>query len=132
MAKRDNSKQIENMRKLGFTEEEIQEMLADDEVIERSNVADKCFDWEMDVDEHKKAMKNANSDEKKPKDPDKKVVRNRKENPEKRALIETIYQALVDSGYNAVITNPEKVVEFSIAGQDYSISLTAHRKKKTE
>lgn len=130
MAKKDNGKQIENMRKLGYSEEEIQEMLADDEVIEQSKTADKCFDWEMDVDEHKKAMKNANVGEKKKTDSQEKKPKTRKENPEKRALIEIIYQALVDSGYNAVITNPEKVIEFSIAGQDYSISLTAHRKKK--
>lgn len=128
MAKKDNSKQVENMRKLGFSDEEIAEMLADDEAIERSNVADKVFDWEMDVEEHKKAMKNANSDEKKPKDPDKKVVRNRKENPEKRELITLVAQALKD--YGAVITNPEKIIEFSIGEQKYSFSLTAHRKLK--
>lgn len=127
MAK-DNSKQIENMRKLGYTDEEIQEILADDDAIEHSKPADKIFDWEMDVEEHKKAIKNANADEKKAKNPNEKVKRERKPNPEKRELITLVAEALLERGYNATVTNVEKIIEFSIGEQRYSFSLIAHRK----
>lgn len=125
MAKKDNSKQIEAMRKAGFTDEEIQEMLADDDLIDHTKIGESGLDWELSPAEHKKAIKNANSDEKKQKG---NTTRTRKENPEKRTLIVLVAEALSD--YGAVITNPEKVIEFSIGEQKYSFSLTAHRKPK--
>lgn len=130
MAKKSNEKQIENMRKLGYSEEEIAEMLADDLAIERSNTADKVFDWEMDVEEHKKAMKNANVDEKKK--PAEKATsrRERKPNMEKRDLIDIISCALREAGYETTVSNLERTVEFSIGEQNYSFTLTAHRKPK--
>lgn len=131
MAKKKNEKQIENMRKLGYSEEEIAEMLADDEAIERSATADKVFDWEMDVEEHKKAMKNANVDEKKtPKKDGTKTKRERKPNMEKRDLIDIVKCALEEAGYAPIVSNVERTVEFSIGEQKYSFNLTAHRKPK--
>lgn len=122
-----NEKQIENMRKLGYSEEEIAEMLADDLAIERSATADKVFDWEMNISEHKRAMKNANVDEKKT--PSERTKRERKPNMEKRDLIDIISCALREAGYETTVSNPERTVEFSIGEQNYSFTLTAHRKK---
>lgn len=127
MAKKNNEKQIENMRKLGYSEEEIAEMLADDEAIERSATADKVFDWEMDVENHKKAMKNANVDEKNTKE---RTKRERKPNMEKRDLIDIVKSALEEAGYETNVSNVERTVEFSIGEQKYSFTLTAHRKSK--
>lgn len=124
-----NEKQIEAMKKLGYSDEEIKEMLADDLAIERSKTSDKVFDWEMDVDEHKKAMKNANVDEKKPTKTDK-PKKPKKENMEKRDIIDVVFCALQEADYNPTVTNPERIVEFCVGEQSYSFTLTAHRKPK--
>lgn len=124
-----NEKQIEAMKKLGYSDEEIAEMLADDLAIERSKTSDKVFDWEMDVDEHKKAMKNANVDEKKQSTTDK-PKKPKKENMEKRDIIDVVFCALQEADYNPIVTNPERIVEFNVDEQKYSLTLTAHRKPK--
>lgn len=128
MARKNNEKQIENMRKLGYSEEEIAGMLADDEAIERSATSDKIFDWEMDVEDHKKAMKNANVDEKTTSK--EKVKRERKPNMTKRDLIDIVRCALEEAGYETNVSNVERTIEFSIGEQKYSFTLTAHRKPK--
>lgn len=122
--------QIENMRKLGYSDAEIEEMLADDAEIQRSGINDKVFDWELDPKEHKEAMKLANVSEYKPKEDKEKKSRPRKPNPEKRDLIDIIYCALQEAGYAATVSNPEKTVEFAVGEQKYSVNLTAHRKPK--
>ena len=60
-------KRIEACRKLGMSEEEIKAMLDEDKRIDRGEV----MDWDLSPEEHKKAMKYANSDEKKRKKPEK-------------------------------------------------------------
>lgn len=128
MARKNNEKQIENMRKLGYSEEEIAEMLADDEAIGRSATADKVFDWEMDVEDHKKAMKYANVDEKNA--TKERAKRERKPNMTKRDLINIVKCALEEAGYETNVSNVERTVEISIEEQKYSFTLTAHRKPK--
>lgn len=128
MAKKDNSKQIEAMRKAGFSEEEIQEMLEDDDIIDHTKIGESGLEWELSAEEHKKAVKYANSDEKK--QSEKKERKPRKENPEKRDIINLLYNALSGQGYAPTIDNPERIVKFSVGEQDYSITLTAHRKPK--
>ena len=58
-----NNKQLTAMRKLGYTDAQIQEMLADKRRIDRGEI----LEWDLPPEEHKKAMKYANSDEKKKK-----------------------------------------------------------------
>lgn len=128
MAKKDNSKQIEAMKKAGFTDEEIAEMLEDDDIIEHTDIGESGLDWELSKEEHKKAVKYANVDEKKK--PEKKEPKPRKENPEKRDIINLLYDALLGRGYAPVIDNPERIVKFAVSEQNYSITLTAHRKPK--
>lgn len=56
--------------------------------------------------------------------------RERKPNDEKRALIALLHEALVAQYSDAVITNPEKVVDFTLNGNHYSVTLTCHRAPK--
>lgn len=124
-----DNKQIENMRKLGMTEEEIAEILEEDKAIDRSGVSDKVFDWEMDPEEHKKAMKLANSDEKKTSD---KKKRERKEDPVKRGIIQTLFDCLDENYQQAKIDNPERVITFWANGNPYQITLSFMRNLKKE
>lgn len=119
--------QIEACRKLGMTDEEIQEMLDDDKAIDRSNLNSKVFDWELDPEEHKKAVKYANADERKVKGERKKPVR--KEDSRKREIIQLLFDCL-DENYGAVIDNPEKYIKFTIDDEEYTVSLIKHRKPK--
>lgn len=121
--------QIEACRKLGMTDEEIQEMLDDDKAIDRSNLNSKVFDWELDPEEHKKAVKYANADERKVKGERKKPVR--KEDARKREIIQLLFDCL-DENYGAVIDNPEKYIKFTIDDEEYTVSLIKHRKPKDE
>lgn len=124
-----DSKQIENMRKLGMTEEEIAEILEEDKAIDRSGVSDKIFDWEMNPEDHKKAMKLANSDEKKTSD---KKKRERKEDPVKRGIIQTLFDCLDENYQQTKIDNPERVITFWANGNPYQITLSFMRNLKKE
>lgn len=123
---KEQENQIAACRKLGMTDEEIKEMLDDDKAIDRSNLNSKVFDWELDPAEHKKAVKFANSDERKPKGERKKPVR--KEDVRKREIIQLLFDCL-DENYGAVIDNPEKYIKFVIDDEEYTVSLIKHRKK---
>ena len=52
-------KQMAAFRKLGYSDEQIAEMLEDDAAIDRGEK----MEWDLSAEEHKKAMKNANADE---------------------------------------------------------------------
>jgi len=58
----------------------------------------------------------------------KEVKRERKPNEAKRELIEAIVKGLAD--YGASVTNPERQVDFTWQGVNYSVTLTAHRPPK--
>lgn len=126
-----DNKQIEAMRKLGMTEEEIAEVLEEDKAIDRSGISDKIFDWEMDPEEHKKAMKFANSDEKK-KDPEKKVKRERKADPTKRGIVQALFNCLNENYDKVSIDNPERVITFWADGNPYQVTLSFMRNLKKE
>lgn len=125
---KEQEKQIEACRKLGMTDKEIKEMLDDDKAIDRSNLNSKVFEWELDPEAHKKAVKYANADERK-KGERKKPVR--KEDVRKREIIQLLFDCL-DENYGAVIDNPEKYIKFTIDNEEYTVSLIKHRKPKDE
>ena len=132
MKKQRDEAQIERMRKMGYTDDEIEEMLADDDTIDRTSNSkyEKVFDWELDPEEHKKAVKNANVEQRKP---GAGRPKERKPNPDKREIIEMLYQTLFDAGFeNVVIKNPERFVTFENEGDSYEIMLTCHRPKDKE
>lgn len=115
------NKQIEAMRKLGYSEEEIADMLACDKAIDQG----KKMDWDLSDDDHKKAIKQANAGEKK------EVVkkpRKMKENPGKRHIISEISQVLEKISDSVEIVNPEREISFNIDGVCYKITLSVPRK----
>lgn len=125
-----NEKQMAAFRKLGYSDEQIAEMLEDDDAVDKGEI----MEWDLSAEEHKKAMKNANADEhKKPMRLENKP-RPRKEDAVKRTIITGIYNFLNEnpqfSPQNVVITNPEQKVSFDFEGENYTISLTRHRKPK--
>lgn len=123
-------KQIQNcMKTLGLTREEAIEMLEEDDDIERGVT----FDWDLSPEEHKKAMKNANTGTKKaPKEA--KEKKPRKENPTKRLIINELATFLTENeeiSANLVeITNPERVVRMVIGDDVFEVTLSQKRKPK--
>ena len=63
----------------------------------------------------------------------KKVVRERKENPTKAFIIDQLWQKLaeIDHIYNLKVENKEKLITFSLNGNDYKLDLVQKRAKKT-
>ena len=125
-----SEKQMAAFRKLGYSDEQIAEMLDDDDAVDHGEQ----MEWDLSAEEHKKAMKNANANEhKKPLKLEQKP-RPRKEDAVKRTIITSIYNFLNEnsqfSPQNVVITNPEQKVSFDFEGENYTISLTRHRKPK--
>lgn len=73
-----------------------------------------------------KARVNKNaSGEKKPRSP----RPPRKPNEEKRELMNLLF-SVFSAEYHAQIVNPEKEISFTLGDNDYSVTLTCHRKKK--
>lgn len=136
------SKQITAMRKLGYTEGQIQQMLSDDKRIDRGEV----FEWDLSPEEHKKAMKYANSDEKKKKTPEKTAKKGgtaynfdttgkkRKENPTKANIIALLATILTENGdfcaENVQITNKERQIAFTVGENAFELTLVQKRKPK--
>ena len=114
------SKQIEAMKKLGFTDEEIAEMLADDKRIDRG---EKLF--ELDPELEAGAKKARQADRKKQTEP---VKRERKANDDKRTLIEAISNTINEIADAPVeITNLEREMIFQFKGVKYKVVLSAPR-----
>lgn len=62
----------------------------------------------------------------------KKVVRERKENPTKAFIIEQLWQKLaeIDHIYNLKVKNKEKLITFTYNDNDYKLDLIQKRQKK--
>lgn len=54
----------------------------------------------------------------------------RKEDPDKRELIDMLFKALGDAEIGGTISNPEKMIDFEYKGAKYSIDLIKHREPK--
>ena len=123
-------KQMAAFRKLGYSEEQIAEMLEDDKAVDRGE----SLPWDMSKEEHKKAMKNANADEHKKPTVYKFDKRERKANMPKQEIINGIFQFLTEmcdfSPENVVILNKERQISFDYADEKFEITLTQKRHKK--
>ena len=137
-----SNKQLMAFRKLGYTDEQIQQMLVDDKRIDRGEI----LEWDLSVEEHKKAMKYANSTEK-AKKTDKKSeksgataynfdtsTKKRKENPTKANIIALLATFLAKSeeisAENVEITNKERQIAFAVGGNKYELTLVQKRQPK--
>ena len=123
------AKQLEACRKLGMTEKQIADMYDDDADVDKGIE----MPWDLSKEEHKKAMKRANSDEhKKPITPTK---RERKENPTKAGIITEIAKFLAENSKfcpeNVEITNKERQIAFQIGDDRFEFTLVQKRKPKS-
>ena len=137
-----SNKQLTAMRKAGYTDEEIQQMLADDKRVDRGEI----LEWDMTTEEHKKAMKYANVTEKTPKKsaetPKKGATtynfdtstKKRKENPTKANIIAELATFLLQNATfepeNVEIANKERQITFKIGDTAFDLTFIQKRKPK--
>ena len=128
-------KRIEAAMKLGMSREDALAMLAEDKRIDRGEV----MEWDLPPEEHKKAMKSANSDEKKKKAPTAYNFdtsgKKRKENPTKAGIIAELARFLSENSEyateNVEITNKERQIAFKIGDTGFELTLVQKRKPKS-
>ena len=137
-----SNKQLTAMRKLGYSDEDIQQMLADDKRVDRGEI----LEWDMSAEEHKKAMKFANVTDKKPKTeenaPKKGATaynfdtstKKRKENHTKANIIAELATFLLQNATfepeNVEIANKERQITFKIGDTAFDLTLIQKRKPK--
>lgn len=125
-----SERQMTAFRKLGYSDAQIEEMLEDDLAVDRGE----SLPWDLSKEEHKKAMKHANTNEHKKPTVYKFDKRERKSNPTKAAIIAEIAQFLTENSENAcenvVITNKERQIAFQIGENSYEFTLVQKRKPK--
>lgn len=119
------------MQVLGCTEAEAREVVEADAAIDKG---EKLFELNA---EQKKASKKARSTGTKKRPTAYKFEkRERKPNEDKRHIMTALFDFLrVNSGCeaiapDAVLSNPERQIDFQFNGTNYSITLTAHRPPK--
>ena len=140
----ENDKRVIQMRKMGYSDAQIEEMLEDDKAVDRGEI----MEWDLTPEEHKKAMKYANADEHKkaapqPTETAKKQPtvynwstegKKRKENKPKQQIIDAIFQFLAQnaelSPQNVQILNKERQISFDFADEKFEITLTQKRRPK--
>lgn len=111
------------MQNLGISRDEAIALIDDDRAIEKGEKMD--FDLSPEQEQASKKARKASG--KKP------TVynfekRKRKENATKRELVNKIYELFKDM--NAEITNPERVIAFSIGEDNFEVILQQKRKSK--
>lgn len=116
-----NEKKIfDSMLALGMTEEEAFEAIEDDRKIDKG---EKLFDLPPELEEGaKKARRAARKPNSKP------TNRERKEDEDKRFLINLLNSALENSAELLQITNPERQIDFTFNNRKFRIVLSAPRK----
>ena len=112
-----------NMALLHITREEAEEIVRDEDVIDKGG---KC-DWEVELTPEQKKAQRAARRADRPVAAEKKT-RVRTENPDKRNLMDAIKAGIEGSVANIDITNPEREMEFMYRGVKYKITLSAPRK----
>ena len=112
-----------NMRALGITRKEAEELVEDDEAVDRGEE----MPWDLTAEQMKNARKAANATTRKTSTTPTK--RTKKDNPDKKYLIDALFRGLPkDEIENLKIVNDERSFDFTYNGVNYSVSLTAHRK----
>lgn len=122
--------QIERiMRSLKCSRAEAEEILAEDKKIDRGE----AVDFDLSAEEHKRAMKNANTGTREPKG--EKAARKQRENPEKEQIIQVLATFLRESAIfkpeSVEITNKTRQISFTIGENAYDLTLIAKRKAKS-
>ena len=114
------------MRILNCTEEEAKEVLADDKAIDQG----KRMDFDLSVEDEKKAKKYANTGTRKASN----TSKVRKENPTKSGIIAEIATFLMENSTfsieNVELLNKERQIGFKIGENAYELTLVQKRKPK--
>lgn len=120
MTKSEKGKQIQALKKLGLTDEEVTKVLADDEKIDKG---EKLFELPEELEKGAKKARNVGNCKgyTKPTNREKKVDIN------KRFLIETLELALSPFAENVEIVNPEREMTFTHNGKKYKVVLSCPR-----
>lgn len=121
--------QIEKlMRLLDISEDEAKQIVADDKAIDQG----KKMDFDITPEQERETRKYRQAD-KKPFVPNL-TKRERKPNELKREIIDDLFTFIVENwpeaAKNADIANKERQIDFSLNGENFSITLTQHRKPK--
>lgn len=122
------AKQLEAMKKLGWTEAEIADVIASDQAIDKGEKV--AFD--LSPEKAKEAQKYTKAGTKKApavyKLDNAEGKRSRKENVTKAAIIQYLFECLKDYD-NVVITNKERQISFSCDDNNFELTLVQKRKK---
>ena len=127
MTKAEKEKQIQALKNLGLTDEEVAKVLADDEKIDKGA---KLFELPKELEQGAKKARNAGNC----KGYTKPTNREKKVDEDKRELIYIIQNALTNSlcgnlpVENLEIANPEREMTFTHNGKKYKIVLSCPRK----
>lgn len=128
------TKQLEAMRKLGWSEEEIADVIAADNAIDKGE----RMDFDLSPEKEKEAKKYAKAGTRKAptvyKLDNAEGKRSRKENPTKAGIIAELAKFLAENSENACemveITNKERQIAFKIGENAYELTLVQKRKPK--
>lgn len=119
------------MKLLGLTEAEAQEMLDYDKEVDRTNGG---LEYDLTKEEQKMAIRDAHKgqEHKKKNTPTiyKFDQRKRKENLPKQEIISNLFNCLNEFTENAVITNKEREISFTLGDNTFTVTLTQKRKPK--
>ena len=126
--------QLEAMKKLGLSDEEIKELIAADAAIDKGEK----MPFDLTKEQAKEAKKYTKAGTKKAptvyKLDNAEGKRSRKENPTKAGIIAEIAKFLVENSENACenveITNKERQIAFKIGENLYELTLVQKRKPK--
>lgn len=116
------SRQIEAMRKLGMTEEEIQEVLKTDREIDRG------ADPFPLTQEQEQVVKKARQADRAINAYGKEVKRERKADEDKAFLLNTLFSAVLPHCDTYEVSNAEREFLFTYNGKKYKVVLSAPRK----
>ena len=127
--------QLEAMRKMGLSEEEIADIIKSDEAIDKG---EKVY-FDLDPEKEKEAKKFAKAGTRKAptvyKLDNAEGKRSRKENPTKAGIISELAKFLTENSENACemveITNKERQIAFKIGENSYELTLVQKRKPKS-
>ena len=111
--------QVQAMRKAGFTEEEITDMLKCDKEIDRGA---NLFPLDPELEPGAKKARRADRT-----DTPKKAVRECKPNEDKQTLLHLLQCGLGDDVTDLVVVNPEREFLFTYNGTKYKVVLSAPR-----
>ena len=127
--------QMEAMRKMGLSEEEIADIIKSDDAIDKG---EKVY-FDLSPEKEKEAKKFAKAGTRKAptvyKLDNAEGKRSRKENPTKSAIIAELAKFLTENSENACemveITNKERQIAFKIGENAYELTLVQKRKPKS-